>query len=227
MAKIIKALVAAGLAFLAGVAHGQFTQSTGYFSSSGSSGSGDGSITIGSAISGSCTSGYLLYNNAGVIGCLQAVSTVATPAPGDLPYYDSASSQALLTAASCTATNPILSGGTGAAPTCGSVTTPSAAGTGRLMQVVFESSASRDFANVANGSCDTITVAATGVLTTDNVDITFSDNLETKTGWNGAGTMVTFTKQPTADNVVLKACNYTGGADINPDAVVINIKAFR
>lgn len=55
-------------------------------------------ITIGNAISGTCTSGFNLYNNGGVIGCQAngggggTVTTTGTPVSGELTKFSGASS---------------------------------------------------------------------------------------------------------------------------------------
>ena len=225
IAKLKAAILAALLAF-SGAAGAQFTQNTGYFAAGGGGG-GDGSITIGAAISGSCTSGYLLYNNAGVIGCLQPVTTTGTPAAGDIPYYDGASSQALLTAAASSAGNLLQSAGAGAAPVWSSTTMPTGVGTARVVQVIAEGATAHNYGNLATGSCETITTAATGTATTDVVEITFNADISAVTGFTGAGTMLTLYKWPTANNINVRACNFTGGADINASSVTINWKVIR
>ena len=226
IAKLKAAVLAALLSAFCGAAGAQFTQNTGYFAAGGGGG-GDGSITIGAAISGSCTSGYLLYNNAGVIGCLQAATVTGTPAAGDLSYWTSSSAQALLTAAASAAGNVLQSAGTGAAPVWSSTTMPTGVGTARVMQVIAEGATAHNFGDLATGSCETITTAATGTATTDVIDITFNADISGVTGFGGAGTALTLYKWPTANNINIRACNFTGGADINASSVTINWKVIR
>jgi hypothetical protein len=75
-------------------------------------------------------------------------------------------------------------------------------------------------------SCSSaITVAATGVATTDVVDAGFSADPTGTTGYT-AGAQLSIVAWPTAGNVNFKACNNTGLA-ITPTSITINWKVRR
>ena len=82
--KIASAIVAS---ILSSSAFADGLSSTGGLSASGG---GSGSLTVGtSSITGTCTNGYLLYNNAGVLGC-EAASGASTITPGTTGFSGTA-----------------------------------------------------------------------------------------------------------------------------------------
>jgi hypothetical protein len=79
---------------------------------------------------------------------------------------------------------------------------------------------------VSPGACATVvTVTATGVLTTDNIQADFNADPTGTTGYV-PGTSLTIVKYPTAGNVNFKACNGTGSS-ITPSAVTLNWRVTR
>jgi len=81
---------------------------------------------------------------------------------------------------------------------------------------------------VSSGVCATVvTVAATGILTTDNIMADFNADPTSTTGYSpSANGMLTIIKYPTSGNVNFKVCNNTA-ASITPGAVTLNWKVVR
>jgi len=79
---------------------------------------------------------------------------------------------------------------------------------------------------IASGICATVvTVSATGVLTTDNIQADFNADPTGVTGYI-APNMLTIIKYPTANNVNFKVCNNTGSS-ITPGAITLNWRVAR
>ena len=81
---------------------------------------------------------------------------------------------------------------------------------------------------ISSGTCTAAqTASATGVLTTDAIQATFSADPTGTTGYapTTAG-MLTIIAYPTADNVNFKVCNNTA-ASITPGAVTLNWRVVR
>ena len=77
------------------------------------------------------------------------------------------------------------------------------------------------------GTCaTTVTVPATGVLTTDNILADFNVNPTGVSGYSPAGPGVTIEKFPTAANVNFAVCNY-GTAGVTPGAMTLNWRVVR
>jgi hypothetical protein len=81
---------------------------------------------------------------------------------------------------------------------------------------------------IGSGACDTVvTVAATGVATTDNISADFNADPTGTTGYMpSVSGMLTIIKYPTANNVNFKVCNNTSGS-ITPGAVTLNWRVVR
>lgn len=81
---------------------------------------------------------------------------------------------------------------------------------------------------LTSGSCSTVIDGgvATGVATTDVIDMTFNSDISAATGYSGVGTLVTIYKYPTTNTVNFKICNWTGSS-ITPASVTINWKVTR
>lgn len=79
-------------------------------------------------------------------------------------------------------------------------------------------------AAIASGACATVvTVAATGVATTDVIKAGFNGDPTAVTGYgaSGTGAVLTIYPYPTANNVNFKVCNNTGSS-ITPGALTLN-----
>ena len=194
IAKLKAALLAALLSAFCGAAGAQFTQNTGYFAAGGGGG-GSGGVTVGAAIDGSCTSGYLLYNNAGVIGCLQAVTTTGTPAAGDLPYYTSSSAQALV---SSHPAGTVLTGAGASAPAYSATPTLGASGTlGTL--TLGNATSGTILLTPAAGALGTVTLtlpATSGTILQSGTAVTVAQ------GGTGGATVQTATQALTAPRII-------------------------
>jgi hypothetical protein len=82
---------------------------------------------------------------------------------------------------------------------------------------------------VTSGTCGTAqTAAATGLLTTDTIQLTINADPTGVTGYTGATTGgLLLVPYPTADTVNVKVCNRTG-ADITPGGTVtLNFRVTR
>ena len=81
---------------------------------------------------------------------------------------------------------------------------------------------------ITNGACAAaVTVSASGVLATDNIEADFNADPTSTTGYapGGSGILVVI-KYPTAGNVNFKVCNNTTGS-ITPGAVTLNWRVLR
>jgi hypothetical protein len=81
---------------------------------------------------------------------------------------------------------------------------------------------------IASGACSsTITQAASGVLTTDNVLVDFNSDPTSTVGYQPTTSgMLTLFKWPTANNVNIKVCNNTSSS-VTPGSIVVNYSVKR
>jgi hypothetical protein len=81
---------------------------------------------------------------------------------------------------------------------------------------------------IASGTCATVvTVAATGVLTTDTINWSFNGDPTGVTGYTAATTgALAIMPYPTANAVNFKVCNRTSSS-ITPGAVTLNWRVAR
>ena len=81
---------------------------------------------------------------------------------------------------------------------------------------------------INTGSCaTTISVAAAGVLSTDNIQADFNTSPLSVVGFGGGSTgLLTILKWPTAGFVNFAECNYSG-ASITPGAMTLNWRVVR
>ena len=98
-----------------------------------------------------------------------------------------------------------------------------------LARVIGSGTAAMGTTAIASGASATlVTVAATGVLTTDVIDWGFNGNPNSVTGYSAASTTgcLVITAYPTAGNVNFLVSNPTGGS-ITPGALTLNWKVTR
>lgn len=97
-----------------------------------------------------------------------------------------------------------------------------------ITATVANGTASLGTSAIASGACASIvTVTATGVATTDDVQADFNADPTSTTGYIGsANGMLTIIKYPTSGNVNFKVCNNTGSS-ITPGAVTLNWRVVR
>jgi hypothetical protein len=81
---------------------------------------------------------------------------------------------------------------------------------------------------IASGACaSAVTVAGTGILTTDNLMADFNADPTSTTGYSASASgMLTIIKYPTAGNVNFKVCNNTQ-ASVTPGAATLNWRVVR
>ena len=81
---------------------------------------------------------------------------------------------------------------------------------------------------IASATCATVvTVAGSGILTTDNILADFNNDPTSTVGYQpSTGGMLTIIKYPTAGNVNFKVCNNTS-ASITPGSVTLNWQVVR
>jgi len=81
---------------------------------------------------------------------------------------------------------------------------------------------------IASGTCDkAVTVAASGVVTTDNIEADFGADPTWTTGYAPSSSgMLTIIKYPTFGNVNFKVCNNTANG-ITPGHVTLNWRVVR
>ena len=106
--------------------------------------------------------------------------------------------------------------------TCAQVTNCTSNGT----LTIASGTATMGTSAIASSACATVvTVAATGVATTDNIMADFNADPTATTGYI-PGAMLSIIKYPTTNNVNFKVCNNTI-ASITPSAVTLNWRVVR
>lgn len=100
-------------------------------------------------------------------------------------------------------------------------------GGGGTPTTIFSGSVTLNTSPIAAGSCSGVNTAATGVLTTDVVQVTFNSDPSLIAGYGPSSTGSLFLfAYPTAGNVVVKVCNSTASS-ITPGAATVNIDVVR
>jgi hypothetical protein len=118
----------------------------------------------------------------------------------------------------------IASGGTVTVQTGGAINT---SGTGTITTAIASGTATLNTNAISSGACDTVvTVAASGVLTTDNILADFNADPTSTVGYE-PGAMLTIVKYPTAGNVNFKVCNNTGSSITPGAAITLNWRVVR
>ena len=98
---------------------------------------------------------------------------------------------------------------------------------GTMAASVTNSTATLGTSAIASGACaTTVTVAATGVVSTDTIMWVFNADPTSTTGYNPATGVLTIYAFPTAGNVNFKVCNLTASS-ITPGAVTLNWRVLR
>jgi hypothetical protein len=105
---------------------------------------------------------------------------------------------------------------------------PAAVGNGIFTQTIASGTATLGTSSIASGSCATVvTVAGTGIATTDDLMADFNADPTSTTGYSPSSSgMLTIIKYPTSGNVNFKVCNNTAGG-ITPGAVTLNWRVVR
>ncbi len=100
--------------------------------------------------------------------------------------------------------------------------------TSAVSYTIASGSNALDFASTATAACATvISVAATGVATTDVIHFTPNASIKAVTGYIPATTGgFTITAYPTANYVNFEACNWTAGA-VDPGSITVNWMVIR
>lgn len=205
-----------------------------------------------SLVPGSCNSNYIIYyvqpdNPPTLWGCSQtsqtyvklggssSSGTVTSVAVASVPSWMTSSvanptttpSITLSTASGQTA-NQVLATPNGSSGSVGLralVVTDLPSGT---TQTVASGTAALGTGAISSATCaSVITVAATGVLTTDNIQADFNADPTGVTGYSPTTSgILTIFKYPTAGNVNFKVCNNTSGS-ITPGAITLNWRVVR
>ena len=118
-------------------------------------------------------------------------------------------------------------GASGAAPSYNALSSyPLAALPAGVTTTISSGTATLNTNPISANTCDTpVTVAATGVLTTDNIMADFNGNPTGSLGYQ-PGAMLTIVKYPTSGNVNFLVCNNTANS-ITPAAQTINWRVVR
>ncbi len=118
-------------------------------------------------------------------------------------------------------------GASGAAPSYNALSSyPLAALPAGVTTTISSGTATLNTNPISANTCDTpVTVAATGVLTTDNIMADFNGNPTGRLGYE-PGSMLTIVKYPTSGNVNFLVCNNTANS-ITPAAETINWRVVR
>jgi hypothetical protein len=103
---------------------------------------------------------------------------------------------------------------------------PASAGT--LTTTVANGTAALGTSSIGSGSCATVvTVAGSGIATTDAITWTFNADPTSTVGYQASTNgMLTIINYPTSNNVNFKVCNNTGGS-VTPGAVTLNWRVVR
>ena len=96
-------------------------------------------------------------------------------------------------------------------------------GVGGLTHTIAKGTAALGTSAIAWGACaTTVTVAATGVLTTDTINAAYASNPQSVTGYTvSASGWLSLDTYPTAGNINIQVCNGTA-ASITPAAMSVN-----
>lgn len=115
---------------------------------------------------------------------------------------------------------------TSGVPTCTTLT--SAYVDSSITKTIASGTAALGTGAVSSASCATVvTVSATGVATTDNIQTTFNADPTSTVGYQALTSgMLTIIPYPTTNNVNYKVCNTTS-ASITPGAVTLNWRVVR
>lgn len=140
--------------------------------------------------------------------------TLTTPASG--------ATLTILDGKTLTANNSLTLAGTDST----TMTFPSVSAT--ITQTVFSGTKALATSAIGSGACTSAqTVAATGTLTTDVVNVGFNGDPTGVTGFVPLSTgMLTLIAYPTADTVNIKECNNTSSS-ITPGAMTLNVRVAR
>ena len=177
---------------------------------------------------GNPASGYLrFFGTTGALGCLTSsggncLAGVGSPltTKGDLYTFAAANARlgvgtnAYVLTANSGATNGIDWEAPGACSGC--------------TQTIANGTSALGTSAIASGACaSTVTTAASGVATTDNIQADFNADPTGTTGYkpSSAG-MLTIIKYPTSGDVNFDVCNNTGSS-ITPGAVTLNWRVVR
>lgn len=108
------------------------------------------------------------------------------------------------------------------------ITTSSGGGGTGTVTTVASGTAALGTSAIASATCATVvTVAASGVATTDNIMADFNADPTGVVGYQASSNgMLTIIKYPTANNVNFKVCNNTT-ASITPGAITLNWRVVR
>lgn len=94
-------------------------------------------------------------------------------------------------------------------------------------RTIFQGTATINPGAITSGTCSSaITTSATGVVTTDTIDVTLNADPTSTTGYNPSGDLVYIWAYPTADNINLKVCNKSGNS-VTPGSRTANIAVRR
>jgi hypothetical protein len=149
----------------------------------------------------------------GTIACATCVISAA-----------SLTSNALMTGAGSQASQTVTTG-TGVVTALG-VNTGTAGAFGVL---IGRGTAAMNTAAVASGACETVvTVATSGVATTDVITVGFNGDPTAVTGYGASatGAVLSIYPYPTSNNVNFKVCNSTANS-ITPSALTLNFRVTR
>lgn len=152
-------------------------------------------------------------------GLLHAAAT----ATGDGVNESALTNSAVSLTADVSGVLPVANGGTNNA----SLTFPS--GTATVSQTLATGTAVMNTGAVASGACETVvTVAASGIATTDTITAGFNGDPTAVTGYGASstGAVLTIYPYPTSGNVNFKVCNSTS-ASITPGALTLNWRVIR
>ena len=205
--------------------------------SDGSNGFSDSGCTATSSAM-TCSGGYTTGPSAGALlsGSEQAAPTTTTPTlffddTAHLPQYKNASNvltgSMVLPKASATSNQWVQYIGTDGVQHTAQLASTNLSDSSGLARTIASGAQALGTSEISANDCATVvTVAATGVVSTDVISFTPNGSIKAVTGYTPAGTL-TIVAYPTSGNVNFDVCNKDQSNAVTPSALTLNWRVSR